>query len=109
MVPFESTTIDVGNPLVAPRNFTAKPGNTAARAVKLPSRRTRERSREVIAGAGKAGTMPAPAGEIQGASFRLLRVLDESASGDNNRPPLAVGSSFQPVSRGRAVWERVGL
>src|SRR5204862_6980217 len=47
----------------------------------------REEARKGHPREGEAGTMPAPTGEIQVRRPRLLRVLDGSASGDDNRPP----------------------
>src|SRR5437763_6388086 len=53
MVPFESTATDEAKPLVGPRSLTEKPGSTAARAVRLPSRRRSDQSRAVIRAVAK--------------------------------------------------------
>src|SRR5436853_52268 len=100
MTPLELTAMDEAKPRVGPRSWMEKPGSTDARAAKLPSRRRRERSREVIRAPGEARSVPAPAGEIQVPWFRLLEVLDAGAAGYDNRAP----SSSSPVSRGGAVW-----
>src|SRR5437764_2834693 len=103
MVPFESTTMEVAKPLVAPRNFTAKPGNTAARAVKLPSRKRRESRRAVIRAWAKPERCQPQRGKYKDGAEGCYGSLT-GARAAKIIARLSGSSSTKSVSRGGAVW-----
>src|SRR5947207_1795157 len=103
MVPFESTTMELAKPEVAPRNFTAKPGSTAAGAAKLPSRRRRNERRAVIRAVAKPERCQPQRGKYKcegRGCYGSLTIGDAATI----IAPLSSSGGSQSVSRGGAVW-----